>query len=322
MPGFARTLTGDVPVAELGRILPHEHLSVDWGEMLGRPNWLGFDRDEMVTRMVAKMEDLHAAGIGAMAECTPYGAGRYVDLFADVARRSPVRIIASTGFFHESWCPIHPIAAALDIDGMANLFVREISQGMGSTLIRAGLIKVATGEGRISPKEEQVLRAAARARRQTGCPILAHTTNGMGLELLDILESEGVAPSEVIVSHVGFEPDPRGYAASILGRGANVSFDRIGFRIFFPDEHWIELVLWALGAGYREQILLSHDASVFAFGLEAASGENVMDDYTYIPRVFLPKLRAAGVDETTLETILAANPQRVLAFASGAVPRS
>jgi phosphotriesterase-related protein len=313
--GFVRTLTGDVPATELGRTLVHEHLAVDWGEMLGRPNWLEFDYDELVARMVAKMEDLAAAGIGAMTECTPYGAGRYIDLFADVARRSPVLIIASTGFFHESWCPIHPVAVALDADGMAELFVREISQGIGSTLIRAGLIKIATGEDRISAKEEEVARAAARARRRTGCPILAHTTNGMGAELLDILESEDVGPSEVIISHVGFEPDPRAYAASLLERGANISFDRIGFRIFFPDEHWLALVLWALEGGYRDQILLSHDASVFAYGLEAASGENVMDDYTYIPRVFVPRLRAAGLDDGTLDAILTANPQRVLAFA-------
>lgn len=40
-----------------------------------------------------------------------------------------------------------------------------------------------------------------------------------------------------------------------------------------------------------------------------------MDDSTYIPRVFLPKLRAAGVTEDQIETMPAANPQRVLSFA-------
>jgi phosphotriesterase-related protein len=317
MGGTARTLTGDVPAAALGRTLIHEHLCVDWGEMLGRPNWLAFDRTRMADRMVAKMEELAAAGITAMTECTPYGAGRYVDLFVEVASRSPVRIIASTGFFHESWCPMHPLALALDLDEMTDLFVREIDQGMGSTLTRAGLIKIATGEGRISAKEQQVVRAAARARQRTGCPIIAHTTGGMGPELLDLLESEGVAPGEVIISHVGFEPEPIAYAESLLRRGANVSFDRIGFRIFYPDEHWLTLVGWAINAGYVNQIMLSHDAAVFALGLEAASGEHVMDDYTYIPRVFLPKLRnVSGVTEAHIETMLAANPQRVLSFVS------
>jgi phosphotriesterase-related protein len=316
MLGMVRTLTGDVPASVLGRTLIHEHLSVDWGEMLGRPNRLDFDRAEMVERMAAKMEALAGVGIGAMAECTPYGAGRYVDLFADVARRSPVKIVASTGFFHESWCPMHPIARALDVEALTDLFVREITQGMGGTLIRAGLIKIATGEGRISANEEKVVRAAARARRATGCPIIAHTTNGMGPELLDLMEREGLAPSDVIVSHVGFEPDPKAYTESLLRRGANVSFDRIGFRIFFPDEHWLDLVTWAIGAGYIGQVMLSHDASVFAYGLEEASGDNVHDDFTYVSRVFLPKLRAAGVSEMQVETMLAANPQRVLAFAA------
>ena len=315
MVAMVRTLTGDVPADSLGRTLVHEHLAVDWGEMLGRPKYVDFDYDEMVDRMVAKMQELHAAGIDAMTECTPYGCGRYVDLFADVARRSPVRIIGSTGFFHESWCPMHPIARALDLDGLTDLFVREITEGMGGTLVRAGLIKIAIGEGRISPKEEQIARAAARARRRTGCPIIAHTTAGLGPELLDILGSEGVEPSEVIISHVGFEPDPRAYVAALLDRGANVSFDRIGFKVFFEDEHWLGLVRWAIEAGHIDRIMLSHDASTIAYGLEMASGENAHTDYTYISRVFLPKLRAVGVTEEQIDTILVRNPARALAFA-------
>lgn len=315
MPSTVRTLTGDVLSTSLGPTLIHEHLAVDWGEMLGRPKHVDFDYSAMVERMVTKLDALNAAGFGAIAECTPYGAGRYVDLFTDVARRSPVRIIGSTGFFHESWCPMHPIAVALDVDGLVDLFVREITEGMGGTLVRAGLIKVATGEGRISTNEEKVVRAAARARSRTGCPILAHTTNGMGHELLDMLEQEGIAPSEVIVSHVGFEPDPKAYATVLFERGANIGFDRIGFHVFFADEHWLDLVTWAIERGWIDQVLLSHDASTFNFGLELASTEPLHDDYTYISREFVPKLRAKGVTDAQLETMLVGNPRRVLAFA-------
>ncbi len=63
---------------------------------------------------------------------------------------------------------MHPIARAFDIEAMTDLFVRELTEGMGGTLIKAGIIKCATGEGRVSPKEEQVLRAAGRAHKQTG----------------------------------------------------------------------------------------------------------------------------------------------------------
>lgn len=316
MGGFVRTLTGDLSPTELGPTLIHEHLNVDWGEMLGRPKVLDLPRAEMADRMVAKMDALADAGIGAMTECTPYGCGRYVDLFAEVAVRSRVRIIGSTGFFHESWCPIHPVAAALDLDALTDLITREITEGMGDTLIRAGLIKVATGEGRISPTEEKVLRAAARARRATGCPIITHLTSSMSQEQLDLFESEGVGADEVIISHVGFAPDPFAEADALFRRGANVSFDRIGYGVFFPDEHWIALIAHAKRNGHLGQVLLSHDAATFAHGLEVASGEHVWDDYTYISRSFLPRLRReAGITEEDIAQMLVANPQRVLAFA-------
>jgi len=313
MENKVRTLTGDVAPESLGRTLIHEHLCVDWGEMLGRPKVLDFDYDEMVDRMVAKLEALYLAGIGAMVECTPIGCGRYVDLFKDVAKRSPVKIIACTGFFHESWCPMHPIGQALDIDALTDLFIREVTEGMGDTLIKAGIIKCATGEGRISPKEEQILRASARAHKATGFPVITHTTNGMGLEQLDIFEDEGVSPDEVIVSHIGFEGYPLDYSERMLSRGANVSFDRIGMHTFYDDEHWITIVGNAIRKGYVDQIMLSHDAAVFVYGLEETSGENVFDDYAYIPRVFLPRLqKAAGVTDEQISSIMELNPQGVL----------
>jgi phosphotriesterase-related protein len=105
------------------------------------------------------------------------------------------------------------------------------------------------------------------------------------------------------------------YSERMLRRGANVSFDRIGMHVFFPDEHWLEIVGNAVRKGYINQIMLSHDAAVFAHGLEETSEEDVFDDYAYIPRVFLPKLqREAGVTEGQISTMMEHNPQRVLTF--------
>jgi len=312
MDQIVRTLTGDVSPGSLGRILIHEHLYVDWGEMVGRPKVLDFDYDEMVDLMVSKLEELYKVGFRAMVECTPYGCGRYVDLFSDVAKRSPVRIIASTGFFHESWCSIHPIAGALDVDALTDLFSREITEGMGDTLIKAGMIKCATGDGRISPNEEKILRAAARARKATGCPIITHTTNSMGLEQLDIFESEGLSPEEVIVSHI----ESQDYAEQMLRRGANLSIDRIGTQDLHKDEHWVHIVSNAIRKGYVNQVMLSHDAVVFVYALEEIPIENAFDDYTYIARVFLPKLQRAGVTDEQISIMLEENPQRMLTFAN------
>lgn len=311
------TILGNVEPTALGQTLIHEHLSVDWGEMLGRPKILDFEYHAMRDKMVSALNDAHELGIGAMVECTPIGCGRYVDLFEDVARHTKVKIICSTGFFHESWCPMHPIARAFDVEGMTDLFVREITEGMGSTLLTAGIIKCATGEGRVSAKEEEVLRAAARAHRETGCPIITHTTGGLGNEQLDIFESEDVWPAEIIISHVGCEKDNwLSYSESLLQRGANVSFDRIGEPSFGGDEHWIALIQNAIAKGYIHQIMFSHDAGVVVHGYNEIvnPGVELSGDFTYISRVFIPKLKAAGVTDNQLRVMLEENPRRVLAF--------
>ena len=136
------------------------------------------------------------------------------------------------------------------------------------------------------------------------------------MEQLDIFESEGVEPGEVIISHVGFAEDPAAEAEALLRRGANISFDRVGYRIFFPDDHWMRLIAHSVAKGYAGQVMLSHDAATFAFGLEQASGDDVWDDYTYISRVFLPRLLGeAPVTREDVHQMLVTNPQRVLAFA-------
>ena len=101
----------------------------------------------------------------------------------------------------------------------------------------------------------------------------------------------------------------------MLRRGANISFDRIGMTAFYPDEHWVRIIGNALKKGYVRQTMISHDAGVSVYGLEIASGEKAFDDFTYIPRVFMPKLqREAGVSDEQLSVMLEENPQRVLAF--------
>jgi hypothetical protein len=61
--------------------------------------------------------------------------------------------------------------------------------------------------------------------------------------------------------------------------------------------------------------LIGLTAAVFVNGLEEASGENVFDDYAYIPRVFLPKLQHdADVTDEQVSIMMERNRQPVLAF--------
>jgi predicted metal-dependent phosphotriesterase family hydrolase len=226
-----------------------------------------------------------------------------------------VYIVACTGGFTEQFAPLHPVVKALDTDTLAEVFVRELTEGMGGTRYRAGAIKVATGEGRMTEGEAHIFRAAARAHKRTGAPIITHTTNGLGPQQLDFLLREGVDPAKVVIGHLGFESDPRTDVGTILRRGAYVAFDRIGHHHFFPDSHWIELIRFVLDQGYEERVLLSHDAVTEFVGPEEIAA-HTFSDYTYIMSVFLPALRDAGVGEDTLNRLVRENSRSFLTYAT------
>ncbi len=310
MTGLARTVLGDVDPSGWGVTLVHEHLVVDWGELQGRPK-LRFEFEEAVGQIAERLVAARADGVGGLGECTPIGTGRYADVMVEVARRTGVGIVGATGFFHEGWTPMHPIARALDLDALTDLYTREIVEGMGATTVRAGLIKCATGEGAIPAAEEKLLRATARAHRATNAPIVAHVTESMEAEQLDIFESEGVDPAAICLSHVGGGDGWQGRLLAALGRGANVSVDMITYD-FAPDEQRIEVVRAAVDAGFARQVMLAHDALVLQSGPEQMFGVGP-SDFGYIPRVFVPKLIAAGIDEATAWAMVRENPQRFLA---------
>ena len=200
------TVTGPVQADGLGTTLMHEHLAV------GYPGWqlAGADRAvrrEHAARCIERMQELEGHGLRTLVDPCPIDLGRDVELMAEVAAASRVHIICATGLYKEE----EGAAAYFKfrshwgdaLGEMTELFVRELSEGIDGTGIRAGVIKVATGPGRITPYEETVLRAAAHAHRATGAPITTHTDQGtMGVEQLDILASEGVDPRAVVVTIV------------------------------------------------------------------------------------------------------------------------
>ena len=156
-----------------------------------------------------------------------------------------------------------------------------------------------------------MLRATARAHRATGSPIVAHITDSLEAEQLDIFESEGVDPAAICISHVGGGERWQERMLGALRRGANVSVDMITYD-FAPDDQRIEVARVALDGGFIRQLMLAHDALVVQSGPETMFGIGP-SDFGYIPRVFVPKLRqATGIRDAEVRVILEDNPQRFL----------
>jgi len=153
--------------------------------------------------------------------------------------------------------------------------------------------EIGTDKPWLSPAEERVHRAAARAARQTGMAITTHgVLSPVGLAQLRIFEEEGLDPSRVVIGHADSWPHLDHYL-SIVERGASVEFDFLGMS-FTPQERTdeprlIELLLELVSRGHENRILLSQDVC-HNQQLRHYGGNG----YTYLADTFLPRARAAG----------------------------
>ena len=164
------TALGSLATAQLGPTLMHEHIVTRSPGV--HENWPHlFDRDAILAMAQRKLADLHARGIRTIVDLTTVDLGRDIDLIADVARRSPVQIIVATGV----WRMPQRYFAGHGADAVAQLFVRDLTQGIGTSGVKAAIIKCATDTEGVTPVIETILRASARAQKATGVPISTHT---------------------------------------------------------------------------------------------------------------------------------------------------
>ena len=308
-----QTVLGPVPVEQLGVTLMHEHLVIGW------PGWIfdplaRFDRMKVTSLLIERLHEIKALGVSTFVDPCPIELGRNPELAAEVAEATEMNIICATGLYtNRLGIPVY--FRQRTVDEIAEIFARELSNGIGSSGIRAGLIKCATGLHEITRHEEKCLRAAGRAHKATGAPILTHTESAtMGTEQLDILASEGVDFGRVIIGHSCGTANLE-YHLSLLDRGVFLGFDRFGLEAVFPDRLRIAALAGLLSIGYAKQIVLSHDYVGCFLGRsmfrtpESRQGLAKWG-YTHLFKEVLPKLRAIGVAEAQIQTMMVENPQR------------
>src|SRR5262249_60313253 len=146
-------------------------------------------------------------------------------------------------------------------DQIAEELERDITHGIDGTDVRAGLLgEVGSRFTWISPVEERVFRAVARAHKRTGLTIATHAVNSpVGLDQLDILQEEGIDPRRVVIGHSHTYPVHE-YHVALAKRGAFLSFDRMGVTQPYEHERMLEGVTLLVAAGLVGHVVLSQDA--------------------------------------------------------------
>jgi phosphotriesterase-related protein len=313
---MVNTVLGPIRPEALGLTLMHEHPMIAWWGWQLDPAAPVIPRKEAVKVCVDRMEELKAFGMRSLLDPCPMDLGRDVEFLAEVSQASGVHIICATGVYKESlggsaYFRFRAEFGDAVIDEMAETFARELTDGIGSTGIKAGIVKVATQAHKISHYEEMALRAAARAAKATGARITTHTDEGtMGREQLDILASEGVDLRRVIIGHSCRSADLR-YHTDMLDRGCSLGFDQLGVEITQPDRLRKAALIGLLGIGFEKQLVLSHDTVWCSPGRPLPFPVDLMPNWhpTHVFKNIIPSLHEAGVPQAKIDTMLIGNPK-------------
>jgi phosphotriesterase-related protein len=316
VPKGIPTVTGLVDPGSIGVTLMHEHLLFFNGATPTDPGFQPIPddlREESVSFVVKNLNDAARVGINTIVDVGPY---RPIDLYAQIAKRTPVKIIVSTGFYRESTRP--PWFVNMNDEGkMVEYMLREIQEGIGDSKIRAGIIKVAQEKSPMSDWEKKVFHAAATVQKQTGIHIATHTGNAV--EQFNLLTRSGADPKSLYFSHVDVGRKGQvGDLIKLLQAGCYLEVDTFGQSFYTPESLLVSFIRSVCDAGYANKLFISIDSNWhWANGEKKFEGSEApyMEPtaanrtFAYMMTDAVPMLLKNGFSMNEIRTFLVDNPR-------------
>jgi phosphotriesterase-related protein len=314
-----QTILGPVSPDKLGFTDAHGHLIMDRDLIVAKhPDFKLADVD----KVVEEVEYFMQAGGQAMVETSPIGCGRNPRAMVEVAERTKLHVVASTGIQKAEYYLDSHWRNFYSSEQMAEIFIEEITEGMDANSYngpfidrvdaKAGVIKVATPYQHISPIDERIFKAAAIAHKETGAPITTHTDMGtMGVEQVDIMLANGVDPAHLTVGHMDRNPDLFLHRR-IAELGATLLYDTPSRVKYHPESVFLELVAGMVEAGFGKNIVWGGDLARKSYFSSYGGGPGL----AYVPGSFVERMRREGFTEEVIQDIFVHNPARSLVFSN------
>ncbi|GAA2589924.1 phosphotriesterase [Streptomyces roseoviolaceus] len=277
----------------------HDHL------FFGSPRLPGQEL-RSVTAARAELAAFREQGGRAVVQWTPYGLGRRAADLPPLSRETGVHVVAATGL-HQAVHYDDDTLAGLR-GRLADVFVSELTEGIGASGVRAGLVKVAGGFHALDAHARWTMAAAAEAHHATGAAIAVHLELGTGaLDVLDLLCGElGVPPHRVVLGHLNRSPDLVVHRQAAES-GCYLAFDGPSHAHHATDWRMPDAVRALADAGFGDRVLLGADTTTAA--ARSVGGGPGMP---YLLRRVRPRLVHA-VGEDLVGRILMENPGRAFA---------
>lgn len=310
--GQILTVRGPVEPGHLGTTLVHEHVLVDFigADGVSRDR---YDADEIFQTALPHLVDLRERGCQAFFEATPAYLGRDPLLLRRLSEASGLHLVTNTGYYGAAKDK-HVPAHAYDESArqLADRWTREFRGGIEGTDVRPGFLKIGVDAGPLSEIDRKLVEAGALCHLDTGLAIAVHTGDGAAArDTLSTLKSRGVSPEAYIWVHAQNEKDrpTHDWAAR---EGVWLEFDGVGWG---PLDGHVNAVVDMKRRGRLDRVLVSQDAGWYHVG---EPGGGTYRPYTALFDRFVPALRARGLSEGDIRTLLVDNPAR--AFAIGVRP--
>jgi phosphotriesterase-related protein len=288
--------------------------------------------DEETT--VFELERYKAAGGSTIVDVSTPGIGRDPLALARVARTTGVNVVMATGFYVASTHPAE--VAAMRGTDIAARMIAEIRDGAvltpaaggdqdwspvpTRTGVRAGIIKCACSYP-LHPEERKLLAGAAEAQRATGAAITVHVGRHelSALEILGALRESGADLSRTSMDHLDLRIEQTETLLEVAETGCMLEFDLFGHESsYYPltardmpsDAQRLDVIGELVSRGLVAQILISQDICT-RHRLVRYGGHG----YGHIVGHIAMRMRDRGWSDDDIETILVANPARLLTFA-------
>ncbi len=296
-----KTVLGDTETNGGFSVLPHEHICCCSEYLRRMDGYMNCEESERYAAdLLRRLKERYRLGL--FLDCTPINLGRDTALLKKVSKDAGVHIVCATGFYYN------------EEPAMERLSAQTIGAYIAADAKRenAGVIKAAVERDTMTPFNVTLLKASAYAHRQLGLPIVLHTNAGNrnGTEAVQLLLDEGVAAGSITVGHMS-DSDDAEYLMRFAEMGCWIALDRL-----YGDtgESYIKAkvrqIMQLCSAGYENQILLSHDDSVFQRFSE--NPQITAPRFSYLFEYILPQIGSRTAKKITEE-----NPLNMLCSPAG-----
>ena len=345
LTGKAQTVLGPIPAEDLGITLPHEHLIIDDSSDFIEPTAAS---EKVLAYQPVSIDNLHWVrnhfrnnldnlilsdvdmaikeasryrnmGGNTIVELTCIGAGRDPTALRHIASATGLNIIMGAAYFTAETHPEEVITKSEQ--ELAEGIARDLTDGVGDTGIRAGIIGEVGCGWPLADNERKVLRAVAIAQQLTGAPVNIHPGRhpDAPFEIIEILRNAGGDISRTVISHS--ERTIRDYdeICRLAATDCYIEYDLFGWEGYYRteevdvdipnDAQRVREIMRLMSDGYRK-ILISHDTAskmnLYQFGGKG---------YIHILENAVPLMRRKGMSEEDINTLMVQNPKCLLQFA-------